>query len=345
MPDLRSPYPWFGGKRSIAAQVWERFGDVRNFVDPFLGSLAMLLERPRPFTGTETVNDLDGFVANFWRAVQAAPDQVAHFADWPVNENDLHARHAWLVGQRQDITRRLEGDPDFYDVKIAGWWVWGGSCWIGSGFCSGSGPWHVVESDGVKELLRTEPDGAGVIRQLIYLSDYGRGVRRKIVHLGDNGKGINRDLGNLKQYFQDLSDRLRNVRVCSGDWSRVLGPTPTTGQGLTAVFLDPPYSKESGRDPNIYSQESLDVAHKVRDWAIQNGQNPLLRIALCGYEGEHAMPADWKCLAWKASGGYGVRNTENQNATRERIWFSPHCLDPESTPLFDWIPERERDHA
>ncbi|MEI8120358.1 MAG: hypothetical protein WCG68_05695, partial [Actinomycetes bacterium] len=33
-----------------------------------------------------TLNDADGFVANFWRALIAAPDEVAQHLDWPVNE-------------------------------------------------------------------------------------------------------------------------------------------------------------------------------------------------------------------------------------------------------------------
>ena len=52
------------------------------------------------------------------------------------------------------------------------------------------------------------------------------------------------------------------------------------------------------------------------------------RIALCGYEGEHPMPASWECVAWKASGGYGAQGDGDgsKNSQRERIWFSPHCL-------------------
>lgn len=321
--DLRSPYPWFGGKSSVATIVWERFGEVRNFVDPFMGSLAMLLGRPTPFEGTETVNDADGFVCNFWRAVQADPDAVAGFADWPVNENDLHARHAWLVGKRDDITRRLEGDPDWFDAKVAGWWVWGACCWIGSGWCSGKGPWGVVEVDGA--------------RQLVHLGDAGQGVNRKRVHLGNAGQGVNRKRAELASYFAGLADRLRDVRVCCGDWSRVCGPTPTIKMGLTAVFLDPPYADTAKRTADLYSKDSLSVAHKVREWAIKWGDHPDMRIALCGYEGEHAMPGSWECVAWKAKGGYGSQGDgDNANAARERIWFSPNCLKPEAErmPLF-----------
>ena len=97
----------------------------------------MLFLRPHwPFEARiETVNDKNGYIANFWRALKNAPDRVADYADWTQNENDLHARHWWLKQQNDDLTRRLEGDPGYYDVKIAGWWVWGMCLWIGGGFC------------------------------------------------------------------------------------------------------------------------------------------------------------------------------------------------------------------
>ena len=46
MSDLRSPFPWFGGKRRVADTVWQRLGECRNYVEPFFGSGAMLLCRP-----------------------------------------------------------------------------------------------------------------------------------------------------------------------------------------------------------------------------------------------------------------------------------------------------------
>ena len=80
---MKSPYPWFGGKARIADLVWSRFGAVKNYVEPFFGGGAVLLNRPQPFRGPETVNDINGFLANFWRSVQADPDAVANYADWP----------------------------------------------------------------------------------------------------------------------------------------------------------------------------------------------------------------------------------------------------------------------
>lgn len=68
MNALQAPFPWFGGKRKVAGLVWRRFGDVTNYVEPFFGSGAVLLGRPAEHRRqVETVNDLDGYVANFWR--------------------------------------------------------------------------------------------------------------------------------------------------------------------------------------------------------------------------------------------------------------------------------------
>lgn len=304
---LQAPFPWFGGKRKVSSEVWRRFGAVENYVEPFFGSGAVLLGRPDP-TGNETINDLDGYVANFWRSVQMSPDETAQWADNPVNENDLHARHVWLLERRDQLRPSLEGDPDWHDPQIAGWWVWGISCWIGSGFCSGKGPWGVVN------------------RQLVHLGNNGRGVNRKLVHLGDNGQGVNRKRESLVEWFAALSERLRGVRVCSGDWSRVCGPSVTFKHGLTGVFLDPPYADTASRASDLYREDCEKVAHDVREWAITNGEHKLLRIALCGYEGEHQMPASWSVYAWSAGEGFGGQAEERtKNGKRERIWFSPAC--------------------
>ena len=107
---LEAPFPYFGGKRLIAAEVWQRFGDVPNYVEPFFGSGAVLLGRPKSHKGRiETVNDKDGYVSNFWRAVQAVPDEVADHADWPVNENDrpLRADPTRAGGGRCRLVQRV----------------------------------------------------------------------------------------------------------------------------------------------------------------------------------------------------------------------------------------------
>ena len=306
---MRAPFPWFGGKSRVAHIVWDRFGDVRNYVEPFAGSLAVLLGRPTK-PKIETVNDLDCWIANFWRALQADPEALAHHAHWPVNEADLHARHLWLVRQIE-FRERMKTDPDYYDVKIAGWWVWGISQWIGSGWCS-KPEWTGRASSG-----RESRGIHGQLEVTAKRPQAGRGI-----HASGTGSG-------LYEWFYALADRLRRVCVCCGDWQRILGPAPTTCLGTTGVFLDPPYAVEDRSD--VYGEESRDLAHRVREWAIANGDNPELRITLCGYD-EHAMPANWQEIRWKANGGFGNQGAATQgrkNARRERLWFSPHCLRPQ----------------
>jgi len=327
---LSAPFPWFGGKRRVAKDAWARFGAVNNYVEPFFGSGACLLGRPDP-QGNETINDLDGYVANFWRATKLSPDAVAEYADNPVNENDLHARHVWLLQQRESLRPSLEGDPEYHDAKIAGWWAWGLSCWIGSGFCSGNGPWWVNDD---RKLVHLGSNGQGVNRQLVQLRNNGQGVNRKLVHLGDNGQTESLN-SRLVPWFRALAERLKRTRVCSGDWSRVLGPSVTFGHGMTAVFLDPPYADTADRCANLYRVDDLSVAHDVRAWAIENGKRPDMRIALCGYEGEHEMPREWETLNWSAGAGYGAQAAEQSgNGKRERIWFSPACLSGAQGDLF-----------
>jgi len=306
MADLVAPFPWFGGKRAVARQVWAEFGGVRNYVEPFFGSGAVLLAREVP-CDVETVNDADGLLVNFWRAVRAEPDAVAEATDWPVSEADLLARHIWLVGRRESLTARLESDPDWYDVKAAGWWCWGACAWIGSGWCSGDGPWTVDEDGRVSAL-----------------GNRGQGVNRKLPHLGDRGRGV-------ANWFARLSERLRDVRICCGDWTRVLGDSVTWRHGVTGIFLDPPY--EAGAVE--YSAGDTNIAGDVRAWALANGNDQRLRIALCGYrEHDSLRAAGWRMFRWKAHGGYASQGDgSNQNAAEETIWFSPTCGD-EALPLF-----------
>ncbi len=321
-----APFPWFGGKRNVAPQVWNALGNVAHYVEPFFGSGAVLLQRPHS-SKFETVNDIDGLLANFWRAVRSDPQGVADHADWPCNEADLHARHVWLVGHRERLTERLMGDVDYFDPKAAGWWVWGSCNWIGSGWCSGKGPWLSIHGELVDTRQLPHLSSAqGVNRQLPHLSS-AQGVNRQLPHLSE-GRGVNRKLF-IDNWFAGLSDRLRDVRVACGDWQRVTGPAVLdAGGGMTGVFLDPPYS--SGEHSIQYADGQPDVARDVLAWCADNGANPNMRIVLAGYDGEHNTleSQGWSVVAWKARGGYGSQGQARgrDNAARERLWLSPHCM-------------------
>jgi len=89
---IKVPFSYFGSKSKISNIVWSRFGQVSNYVEPFAGSLAILFANPL-IPKIETVNDLDCGLINFWRSITFDVANVIKFADFPVSEAELHARH------------------------------------------------------------------------------------------------------------------------------------------------------------------------------------------------------------------------------------------------------------
>lgn len=334
---LKAPFPYFGGKSRVAAQIWQALGDVPNYVEPFAGSSAVLLARPHDAPKTETINDADGYVSNFWRSVQKDPDAVATAADWPVNEIDLHARHYWLITEGRERLLSIQGDPEAYDAKIAGWWLHGICAWIGAGYCSGEGPWSVVDGSFVRE-------GFGFRRKVPHLSGDGQGIhasgfKRKIKRgdqTGIHGLRFRAD-GDMDEPIHDLmwqlSDRLRSCRVASGDWKRVCGAGLRHGSHV-GIFLDPPYAASDRT--KTYFHDDVSVSAECRDWAISYAaeQGNRARIVFAGYSGqgddEVFESAGWSAHSWKASGGYGNQgkgtSRGRDNAKRETLWLSPGCL-------------------
>jgi site-specific DNA-adenine methylase len=322
---LAAPFPYFGGKSLACETVWAALGDPENYVEPFAGSAAMLLGRPN-VGKVETINDADGFVANFWRAVSLDAAEVARHVDWPTNEADLIARHSWLVRNAPGLLQRLEADPDYYDAKIAGWWCWGACNWIGSGWCSGTGPWvHDGEKlVDARQLPHLGDAGLGVNRKLPHLGDAGRGVNRQLPHLGDAGRGVNRQLPHLGDAGRGVNRQLPHLGDAGRGVNRQLPHLGDAGRGRTRYIyewfgalqdrtrgvrvavgdwqrvLTESVTTRHGTtgvflDPP-YTKGAMDyaaggvggdLADKVRAWCAANGQDKKLRIVLCGHAGEH----------------------------------------------------------
>jgi hypothetical protein len=394
--ELRSPYPYFDGKRPVADVAWRAFGrDVPNFVDVAFGSNSFLLARPGGAGKIETINDADRMVSNFWRAVSADPWSTAEWCDRPVNEADMHAIHVWLVQQLQtgaEFRERMHQDPEYFDTKIAGLWVWGMCCWIGGGWCVEPQNHKHPKLDGIGKGVHSQfgnPGGHGFPRPNL---NGGQGVHSlsvKLPHLAVKadgacaGRGVTSDaavrayspgrrpslaaergvhlpsLGNDRgvhgvsttpgtflhalqelsvpdappafEWFRALMLRMRRVRVACGDWRRVLGDS-VLGKGKNvggrrpcAVALDPPYSHDL-RNVHLYGEDSATIAVDMREWALEHGDDPDLRICLAGYFEEHAdhMPASWTVHRWTGRRGYAAEGNENRK--QETLWFSPHCL-------------------
>ena len=273
------------------------------FIEPFCGSAAVLLAAPRP-ASLEVVCDMNGFIANFWRAVKHQPGRVAEWADYPVSHIDMGAAHVWLMDQRERIGAGLMDIEWPGDAKTAGRWLHGQCSWIGSGWCEWS---RQQRGEG-------RPGGPG---QIPHASDAGMGVQAagRIPHASDAGMGdhlITSGGRTAWVWLHKLAARLERVRIVHGDWSRCLNHH--YGGNDTAVLLDPPYRAYE----RLYGTEAP-VADAVEAWAREHAH---LRIALCGHAGDYSLPG-WDAVPWsRGKHTYGGSGTTDS----ECIWYSPACL-------------------
>lgn len=293
---LRSPYPYFGGKSKVSSIIWEKLGNVSNYVEPFAGSLAVLLANPN-IPKIETANDINCGITNLWRAISNDPEQVAKYADFPINQSDIHAKHKWVLQQlTEDFRTQINDDYEFYDAKIAGFWIYGMSASI---------PGNWLNTRGENAIPSLSHAGSGIF-----------GLKHEVL-----------------DWFKKLQERTKKVRFCSDDWKKMLTPVITyqnKGLGkkdITGIFLDPPYSL-TVRRKGLYSTDQ-DIFNDVAKWAIDNGDNEKLRIAICGYPSVK-FPDNWQEYSWQNNGGLANRaKTESigkKNKMKEKIWFSPYCL-------------------
>lgn len=98
-------YP--GSKWSIANWIISFFPEHHSYLEPFLGSGAVLFNKPR--SDIETVNDLDGNVVNLFEWIKKDPEKLAHEIYWTP-----YARQAY-----EDTFTRVPADSlqqavDFY---------------------------------------------------------------------------------------------------------------------------------------------------------------------------------------------------------------------------------------
>jgi DNA adenine methylase len=71
-PSIKPPLKWHGGKSYLAKWILEHFPDRQSythFAEPFAGGLAVLLGHD-PEGKSESVNDLNGELSNFWQVLQ-----------------------------------------------------------------------------------------------------------------------------------------------------------------------------------------------------------------------------------------------------------------------------------
>lgn len=107
MSVVKPPFPYFGGKTAVAEKIVALLPPHEHYVEPFAGSLAVLLAKP-PSTH-ETVNDLNRELVTFWRMLRDRPADLERVcaltphsrtefeASYEAAGDDLEAaRRAWV---------------------------------------------------------------------------------------------------------------------------------------------------------------------------------------------------------------------------------------------------------
>jgi DNA adenine methylase len=86
---VKPPITYFGGKSTLAPQIAALLPAHGHYVEPFAGSLAVLLAK-KP-SQHETVNDLDGDLVAFWRVLRDCPDELARVCALTPHSRTEHA--------------------------------------------------------------------------------------------------------------------------------------------------------------------------------------------------------------------------------------------------------------
>lgn len=99
-------YP--GAKWSLADQIISLFPPHHSYLEPFLGSGAVLFNKPR--SHIETVNDLDGEVVNLFRCIREDPERLArrvHFTPYSREAFEEGCREGAAAGPYDRAARFL----------------------------------------------------------------------------------------------------------------------------------------------------------------------------------------------------------------------------------------------
>ena len=292
MARVTIPTKYHGSKQRWADDVWEKFGDVDVFVEPFCGSAAVWLNCPYNIP-TVFLYDVSGLICNYLRAVKHNPDAVIDHSVHPIVHQDLNARTAWLTEWEKENAEKMNTDPHWYDPQAAGWWWW---------------VQEITIHGHNRQKYRNIPRRSG-----------NPGLRHRL----SNGTPMAVREG-LRVRLLAVRDKLSMAAIINRSWEFAVRPA---GLYLTraydkyptprAVFLDPPYKS---RWQGIYKGQVPQVAHDSYAWAVQNGDNPRLRVAYCCGSDDFECPDGWTTI-----GPHQYPGCRNENEG-EVIYFSPACL-------------------
>jgi DNA adenine methylase len=108
---LQSPITYYGGKKLMLRHILPLIPQHTIYVEPFAGGLAVYFAKP--ISALEIVNDLNGFVVNFWQQLKSNYDALHALI-----EQTLHSRRS-----HHDAYVMYENPTLFTDLQKA-WAFW-----------------------------------------------------------------------------------------------------------------------------------------------------------------------------------------------------------------------------
>jgi DNA adenine methylase len=99
---MQPPIPYFGSKASIANQIVALLPPHNAYIEPYGGSLCVLLAKPPILQ--EVVNDLNQEIVNFWRVLRERPNELERLAALTP-----HSRAEYLTQAHNHPTDPLNG--------------------------------------------------------------------------------------------------------------------------------------------------------------------------------------------------------------------------------------------
>lgn len=310
-----SPFPTFGNKRAAASHIWRRFGRLGSYIEPFAGTASVAILSPYGAVRHEVLNDLNGYICNFFRSLRDYPARTAAAADRPTSQIDLSAAAAELVDAAPMLVERMHADLSFCEPRLAGLWVWLVCCSIDMGR-------HLPPTPAPPDALAELPvDGYSKP------GDAARDYTPARVGCGGD---------RLLAWFASLSERLRQAFIINTDWSRMFSPS-MLGRPLhddpVGIFLDPPYDGSEHLYPGAQP-----VARDVCAKAVELGEQDDVRVCIAGYADDYDLPAGWTSVEWQRRPGMeataGDYEYSDANAERQEVlMFSPGCIQQEQGRL------------
>jgi DNA adenine methylase len=103
---VRTPLTYYGGKQKLAREIVSFMPPHYTYLEPFCGGAAVLFAKPR--AERETLNDLDGAVMRFWRALRDEPERLAEVvAATPYGRTEWQQARDLDVDDDVEAARRL----------------------------------------------------------------------------------------------------------------------------------------------------------------------------------------------------------------------------------------------